>query len=402
MKNKKSFFGGLALGIVLTIVVNTSIGSLFGLSKIGLGRYGFSKEDEIQIDGKMKRIAAYLDRYYVDGVDKVKLIESSYAGLVAGVGDPYTVYYDADTFERFKEETEGSYSGIGIMVSVDPEDQLITVVSPFIGSPGEQAGILPGDKIIQVNGTDVTGRELDQAISMIKGPDGTKVRIKVFRKSNNEVLDLEVRRATIDVPTVNHKLLENNIGYLQITGFDQVTYKQFIEAYADLNEQGQKALIVDVRNNPGGLLHIVTKIVDEFLPEGLIVYTEDKEGKREEWRSNPKKIEIPLVVLINGNSASASEILAGSIKDHGVGTLVGTTTFGKGLVQNIIDLEDGTAIKLTTSKYYTPNGTHIQDIGIEPDYVVELPNELKNKISLEPEEDLQLQKALEIIRGKMK
>ncbi|NMA84830.1 MAG: S41 family peptidase [Epulopiscium sp.] len=402
MKNKKSFFGGLALGIVLTIVVNTSIGSLFGLSKIGLGRYGFSKEDEIQIDGKMKRIAAYLDRYYVDGVDKEKLIESSYAGLVAGVGDPYTVYYDADTFERFKEETEGSYSGIGIMVSVDPEDQLITVVSPFIGSPGEQAGILPGDKIIQVNGTDVTGRELDQAISMIKGPDGTKVRIKVFRKSNNEVLDLEVRRATIDVPTVNHKLLENNIGYLQITGFDQVTYKQFIEAYADLNEQGQKALIVDVRNNPGGLLHIVTKIVDEFLPEGLIVYTEDKEGKREEWRSNPKKIEIPLVVLINGNSASASEILAGSIKDHGVGTLVGTTTFGKGLVQNIIDLEDGTAIKLTTSKYYTPNGTHIQDIGIEPDYVVELPNELKNKISLEPEEDLQLQKALEIIRGKMK
>ncbi|NLL71228.1 MAG: S41 family peptidase [Epulopiscium sp.] len=402
MKNKKTFFGGFIAGIILTMLLNAPLLGFFGVQKIGFLKYGFSRQEQIKVDGKMKQIAAYLDKYYVDGIDKEKLMEGTYTGLVAGVGDPYTVYYNEEDFERFKVETEGSYAGIGVIVSVDPEDQLITIISPFIGSPGEKAGLLPGDKIIQVNGTDVTGKKLDEAVSMIKGPEGTKVTLKIFRKSENDVFTVDVRRATIDVPTVHHEILDDNIGYLKITGFDQVTYKQFMEAYTDLNEKGQKGLIIDVRNNPGGLLHIVAKIADELLPEGLIVYTEDKNGRREELRSDAKQIQVPLVVLTNENSASASEILAGAIKDHGIGTLVGTTTFGKGLVQNIIDLEDGTAIKVTTSKYYTPNGTHIQDIGIEPDYIVELPEELKKKIQLEPEEDLQLQKALQVIQEQLK
>lgn len=402
MKNRKSFFGGLLVGVAVTILINAPILGYLGVRKVGFSKYGFTKEEEIRVDGKLKQIVAYLDRYYVNGVDKKKLIEGTYAGLVAGVGDPYTVYYDEESFERLKVETEGTYAGIGVIVSIDPEDQLVTIVSPFIGGPGEKAGLLPGDKIIEVNNIDVTGKKLDDIVSMIKGPEGTKVSLKIFRKSNNDVFNADLRRAKIDVPTVAHEMLDEDIGYLKITGFDQVTYKQFMDAYKDLQQQGQKGMIIDVRNNPGGLLHIVAKIADEILPEGLIVYTEDKEGRREEIRSDDtKKIQVPLVILVNGNSASASEILAGSIKDHRVGTLVGTTTFGKGLVQNIIDLEDGTALKVTTSKYYTPNGTHIQDIGIEPDYIVELPEELNHKIQLEPEEDLQLQKAIQVIREQL-
>ncbi|WP_058486737.1 S41 family peptidase [Defluviitalea phaphyphila] len=391
MKDKKSFFQGLAVGMSIIILVNIFF---FGF-RIVMGMTG---NFTIETNQKINKIMAYLNKYYVDTIDEEALEEGIYRGLVEGVGDPYTVYMDKEEFEDFKTETSGRYAGIGVVVSVDEKDNLITVVSPFEESPGAKAGILPGDKIIKVNDFEVTGDDLESAVSMMRGPAGTTVKLTVYRKSELKTFDVEITRENIDYPTVSHKMLEDNIGYIKISAFDEVTYDQFMTAYNDLKQQNQKGLIIDLRNNPGGLLSIVTKIADEILPEGLIVYTENKNGERDIYESDAKELEVPLVVLVNENSASASEILSGAIKDHGKGKLVGTTTFGKGLVQSIFPIGDGSAVKITISKYYTPSGVCIQGIGIEPDYVVELPDDLKNQLILEEDEDIQLKKAIEVIK----
>lgn len=400
MKNKKPFFTGLAVGLIVMFIFNFYFfGIRYGINI--LFSDGFSKEEYSKMEQKMDRIVTYLDQYYYEDVDKNKLIEGSYGGLVSQLGDPYTTYFDPKTFEEFSIDTEGSYAGIGVLVSIDEKDNSIVVVAPFEGAPGEQAGLLPQDKILSVDGEDVTGEELDQAVSMIKGPEGTTVTLSIYRKTEDRIFDVEVTRQQIDIPTVSHEMLEGDIGYIKIISFDRVTYDQFMEAYNDLNQQGQKGMIIDLRNNPGGLLDIVKEIADELLPEGLIVYTEDKEGNKETLTSDgQRQFNKPLAILVNGNSASASEILAGAVKDHGVGTLVGTTTFGKGLVQSIFDLKDGSAIKITVSKYYTPNGHYIHGQGIEPDEVVELPEELQNQLSLPRSEDIQLKRAIEVIQEK--
>lgn len=391
MRDKKSFLSGLAVGMSIIIFVNIFF---FGF-RIVMGMTGSSNLSSNQ---KINKILAYLDKYYVDKINEDSLEEGMYKGIVEGVGDPYTTYLNKKEFEDFQTETSGRYAGIGVVVSVDQIDQLITVVSPFEGSPGAKAGLLPGDKIIKVNDFEVTGDDLNEAVSMMKGPAGTKVKITIYRKSDLKTFEAEITRANIDYPTVSHKMLENQIGYIRIISFDEVTNKQFIAAYKDLNDKGQKGLIIDLRNNPGGLLSTVTKIADQLLPEGMIVYTEDKSGKKESYLSDANEIKVPLVLLVNENSASASEILSGAVKDHNKGKLVGTTTFGKGLVQSIYPLGDGSAIKITISKYYTPSGVCIQGIGIEPDYVVELSDELKAKLTLEEDEDIQLKKAIEVIK----
>jgi len=394
MKDKKSFLSGLAVGMSIVIFVNI----VFIGFRIAMGMTGHSN---LGMNQKVNKILAYLNRFYVDKIDEVALEEGMYKGLVAGVGDPYTTYMSKEEFEDFQTETTGRYAGIGVVVSVDQTDQLITVVSPFEGSPGAEAGLIPGDKIIKVNDFEVTGDDLNEAVSMMKGPAGTKVKLTVYRKSEFKTFDVEITRANIDYPKVSHKMLDGNIGYIKIVSFDEVTYDQFMTAYKDLTSKGQKGLIIDLRNNPGGLLSIVTKIADQLLPEGMIVYTEEKNGKKDTYLSDANEIKVPLVILVNQNSASASEILSGAVKDHNKGKLVGTTTFGKGLVQSIYPLGDGSAIKITISKYYTPSGVCIQGIGIEPDYVVELPDDLKSKLTLDEKEDIQLKKALEVIKEQL-
>ncbi|TCK93472.1 carboxyl-terminal processing protease [Natranaerovirga hydrolytica] len=402
---KKDFIVGLITGLIIMILVvilyigSNNLVEYLNLSGIYLGN---QQEQELEVEDKFNILVQYLDRYYYEEINTEDLIENAFKGMLEGIGDPYTVYYNEEEYRRLLESTEGVYSGIGVVVTYDEENSQIRVLSPFIGSPGEKAGLLPDDIILEVDGISVEGMNLEEAVGLITGEEGTEVVLTIYRESEEREMDFPIIRETIDIPTVESEMLENNIGYIQITDFDSVTYNQFMEALEGLEEQNQQGLILDLRNNPGGLLHIVEAIADEMLSEGLIVYTEDKHGNREELRSDgSRSFDKPLVVLINQYSASASEILAGAIKDHEVGTLVGTTTFGKGLVQRPFPVGDGSGLKLTVSKYFTPNGHYIQDVGIEPDVTVEVPEELRNQLTFERDEDVQLHKALEIINDQL-
>jgi carboxyl-terminal processing protease len=355
------------------------------------------------VNKKIAAIKQIIDEYYLEDANEEDLVDGMYKGLVDGLGDRYSVYYTKEEFQKMMESTNGVYCGIGVTVSQDPETGVITLVKPFENSPGLEAGILPGDILYKVNGTEVTGMELSSVVSMIKGEEGTKVELTIVREGESDYLTLNVERRQIEVPTISYEVLANNIGYIYISEFDTVTKDQFISALEDLNKQGISGLVVDLRDNPGGNLDVVNAILDQILPKGLIVYTEDKYGNKQEYKSDEEhKFTKPLTVLVNGNSASASEIFAGAVKDYGIGTIVGTKTFGKGIVQRLIELGDGTAMKLTISKYYTPNGYNIHGIGIEPDVEVKLDDALKKQAVITHDEDNQLQKALEIINEKLK
>jgi carboxyl-terminal processing protease len=355
------------------------------------------------IGAKVDEIIMVLDNLFVEHIDMDDFADKVYREVVSILKDPYTSYMDAEQFARFMEDTDGVYAGIGVLVTGCRDGtNRILVVTPFEGAPGAAAGILPGDAILKVNGQDVTGDRLTEAVNIIKGPPGTSVDLTIYRPSSEETFEKTIVRDLITVQTVNHRMLDDDIGYLRITQFDRVTTGQFIEAYEDLVSQGMKGIILDVRNNPGGLLDEVSRITNMLVPEGLIVYTEDKRGRQKPTMSNESHIDIPMLVLINGGSASASEILAGAVRDHGVGELVGTTTFGKGLVQNLYPMADGSAIKVTVAKYFTPNGNCIQDIGLIPDHEIEMDNELSVRIAqLTLDEDVQLRHAIEIMNGKL-
>jgi carboxyl-terminal processing protease len=292
------------------------------------------------------------------------------------------------------ETMGGSYDGIGVVVSYGETEDEVVVVAPFKGSPGEKAGIKPNDQIIAVDAVDINGMALDKIVELIKGPKGTDVVLTVIR--DEETLDIPITREEIEVPTVEYSMKEDDIGYVAVSSFDLVTEEQFNNAIEELNKQGQKGMIIDLRFNPGGYLHIAYNMIDELLKEDmLVVYTVDKQGRRSELVTETKEaFDKPLVILVNGSSASASEIMSGAIKDHELGTIVGETTFGKGLVQQTIDLDDNSAIKVTVSRYYTPDGNYIQDIGVEPDVFVEE--------DYEDDVDDQLEKALELIREQIK
>jgi carboxyl-terminal processing protease len=346
-------------------------------------------------EAKLEDILSFIDIVYY----KEELYNSAYEGLLKGLDDPYTVYFNKKQFESFMEDTSGSYEGIGAIVSYIKETQEIMILSPFIGSPAEKAGLLPGDIIKKVDGEEIKGLLLEEVVAnRIKGKKGSKVTLTVYRKTDDTTIDIIITRDIITMPTISHEMLDNKMGYIRVTGFEKATHKQFMKALNELQKEGQQGMIIDLRNNPGGLLNIVVKMADELLPKGLIVYTEDKYGRRREDKSDEAhKFTKPLVVLVNGNSASASEILSGAVKDSGIGTIVGTTTFGKGLVQRTFPLEDGSAIKVTIARYFTPNGNYINKKGIEPDVRVELPEELKRKLVIEPEKDTQLKKAIEVL-----
>ncbi|MBC7960659.1 MAG: S41 family peptidase, partial [Vallitaleaceae bacterium] len=352
------------------------------------------------LDAKLEDIDELLGEKYYESIDQAALNEAAYEGYVSGLGDPYTTYFSKEDYTSFMEDTNGSYEGIGVVVTFGENGEDIEVLSPFAGSPGEKAGVLQGDRILKVDGADVSGMALEEVVKLIKGPKGTDVIVTVYRKLTDKIIDLTITRDVINMQTVTHEMLPGDIGYMTISGFEGVTYDQFIEAYDDLEKQGQKGMILDLRNNPGGYVHIVAKIADELLGKGLIVYTEDKNGKKEEIYSDADhQFQKPLVILVNAYSASASEILAGAVKDYKVGTIVGTTTFGKGVVQGTYELEDGSAVKVTVAKYYTPAGNNIHGIGIEPDIAIELPEELQNQFRVEKDQDTQFQKAVEVMQG---
>lgn len=372
IKKRTLFIGAVILVLVTMVTTFVSTGLLFLLTGNTLfyGIFG-SYADGVMQHQKVKEVESIIKKYYIEEVDEKKLVEGAVAGIAAAVGDPYTVYLNEKEFEDFKVQTEGSYAGIGVVVSVDPSDNLITVVAPFEDTPGEKAGILPGDKIIKVNGKEVYGENLEEAVSMMKGPKGTDVTITIMRDKQTEPKEITITRDIIVLQTIKHKIVADNIGYIRITMFDEKTDKDFESALNELLKQNIKGLIIDVRDNPGGLLSEVVKIADRLLPKGIIVYTEDRYKNRDTEYSDSNEIRLPIVVLVNGGSASASEILAGAIQDYGKGTLIGTKTFGKGLVQNLFPLADGkSAVKVTISKYYTPKGRCIQGEGIEPDIVV--------------------------------
>jgi carboxyl-terminal processing protease len=340
--------------------------------------------------------------YYLD-VNEIDMLEGAIAGMTDALGDPYTVYFTSEQMKLFTEKSQGSYVGIGVSV-VSDDNGILTVVEPFDDSPAKEAGIIKGDKIIKVDDTDVTDiRDENMIIAMIKGKENTKVKLTTYSHSEGKYIDIELIRKRIKMINIKSELLEGNIGYIKLIMFDSDIAQYFEEHLNNLLAQNIKGLIIDVRDNPGGAYNQVVKIADRLLPEGLIVYTEDKHKRRVEVKSDKKELELPLCVLINENSASASEILAGAVKDHEKGTLIGTKTFGKGLVQAVVPLNDGSGLKLTISRYFTPSGVCIQGIGIEPHEKVEVPEQYKNKpVSNIPRgDDVQLQTAIQVLRGKI-
>ena len=392
MKNeKKSFFTGIIFGMALLFFINSIVtnGSL-------IYRKLISKE--LTQKQKIAEIQKIVDTYYVNEYDKGFMEETMYKGMVASLKDPYSYYMTEEEFKQFKENTEGNYVGIGITVNLT-EDENMLINQVFEGSPAKESGLKEGDKITKVDGVLVNLENYQDVVSSIKGEEGTSVKLTVYRESENKTFDTEVTRKSIDVPTVEHKMLEDNIGYISISQFDRVTSSQFKEAFNSLNSAN--GLIIDLRNNPGGLLTSVEKIADEIIPEGNVVYTIDKEGNRKDFNADPNYIDIPMVMLVNGNSASASEILAGAFQDRGRGKLVGTQTFGKGLVQNLYKIPDGSAVKITIEKYYTPKGVCIQGIGITPDYIVENESDLASVQLIPHSEDTQLIEAVRVLESEM-
>ena len=377
MKDHSFFKGALAGALVVLLAGGVVSCSVF-------------KSEESQ---KMELLNSLIDRFYIGDVDETDLSEGVYKGYIEGLGDPYSVYYDEEETKQMSESLSGEFGGVGALMSQDRETGVITVLQVYDGSPAQEAGMRDGDTLYMVEGEEVTGEDLSDVVSKVKGEKGTQVTLTVLRADTGDEEELTITRDTIEAQTVSHEMKENNVGYIRITEFDTVTYEQYKEALEDLGDQGMERLIVDLRSNPGGNLDTVCDILDLMLPEGLIVYTEDKNGEREEYTSDEEnQFDKPLVVMMNGYSASASEIFAGAIQDYGLGQIVGTQSYGKGVVQSVFDLQDGTSVKLTIAEYFTPNGRSIDGEGITPDVEVEYQYDENN-----PDADNQLEKAMEVV-----
>lgn len=380
-RNKKSVVGVAVIffiiGIVFSILI-TYIGIAFAIRDRHVmaslfGRRN-NKLDYSKIETKTSLLQDIIDEYYFFDEDTAKVEDGIYAGMMNGLGDPYTVYYTKEEYKQLNEDTEGKYSGIGATVSQNPNTKIVTIVGVFDDSPAKEAGLLVGDIIYKIEGEEITGEDLDIIVkTKIRGEEGSKLNITVLRGDDRKEIDLEITRRSIEVQTVTSKMLNDSIGYVTVSQFDALTYEQFKSNIESLKSQGMSKLIIDLRGNPGGLLDQVVDMLDYILPEGLVLYTEDKKGHREEYYSNGEdELKIPMVVLVNENSASASEVFTGTFKDFNWGKVVGRTTFGKGIVQNVLPLGDGTAVKITTQHYYPPSGYDLHKVGIKPDVEVEL------------------------------
>lgn len=431
MENKNKFWKGALVGALLTafaglIIVGMSLGIfLIGRTAIdGPQQAAESNQAENQdgsldlnrITKKITTLQQIIDKYYLFDEDATKVEDWIYKGMMYGLNDPYTTYYTAEEYQKLSEDTEGEYHGIGVMISQNRSTGIITVIKVFKDTPAAEAGMRPGDVLYKVGDMEVTGMDMDILVKdYIKGKDGSEVALTVFRQDEGEYVDLKMERRNVTVQTVEYQMLEDHVGYIAVSQFDVVTADQFKAAVDDLEKQGMKKLLVDLRNNPGGVLDAVVGMLDYILPDDLIiegdkdlvrtnteatllVYMADKNGKGgQEYASDGHSLDIPLAVLVNGESASASEVFTGAMKDYGRATVVGTKTFGKGIVQNLIPLDNGTAIKMTTAHYYTPSGFDLHGKGIEPDVEVELKEEFKNQITVDVKEDNQIQAALKAL-----
>lgn len=402
---KGLFFGGMILGLAGAFLI-------FAIAYIGFGmessiqqianppdRTNFEEGSAIspELISKLQGLEETINKYYYLGdVSNEEMQTGIYRGIMESLGDPYSEYYSAEELQSLMEQTQGVYYGIGAYISLDTETTLPKISGVIEGAPAEAANLRANDLIYEVDGESTYGLSLTEVVAMIKGPEATDVVLTIVREGEPDYLDVTVARRKVENPTVSLEMLEDGMAYIQVTEFDEVTIDQFADALATARGSGMKGLILDLRANPGGSLNAVVEMARMLLPEGMIVYTEDKNGKRVEYKCDGKReFDAPMVVLVDMNSASASEIMAGAIKDHGIGTLVGTTTFGKGIVQQIMPFKDGSAVKITISAYYTPNGHNIHGIGIEPDVEVEFDGTAY--YGSEDHPDNQLEKAKEIL-----
>ena len=405
-RKKPGFAAGVVVGIAATAII--LVGGTFGICKAGnyqmvIGSRGASQVkntkvlDKDTVD-KVDELTNYMDLYYYEDYDVQDVQDGLLEGVVSGLGDKYSAYYTAEEYKEQQLSTSGTYYGIGAALAQDKDTMQVTITKIYEGTPSEEAGLKKDDVIVSADGTDATSMELTDFVKLIRGEEGTTVHLEVYRPSTEETLEFDVERKNVELPSVSSQMLANNIGYIQISEFQSKTAEQFESALSSLQDQGAQSLIVDVRGNGGGLVDSVVAILDDILPEGTVVYTEDKYGNRQDYTSSGDTyLDMPIAVLVDQNSASASEIFAGAIKDYNYGTLIGTKTFGKGIVQTVFSLPEGDAIKITTAKYFTPNGNYIHGAGIEPD--IELEYQFMGGENDEYSVDLdnQIQKAIEVL-----
>lgn len=390
--------------IILTSVI-TAVSTVAVMGAVGCYAMIYKSSVFDKFEKKISMINRYLESSYIYDYDENEMVESAVSGYVDGLDEKYTHYYNPKQFKTYNESMQDSYVGIGVVVSLNENDQ-IEVISPFEGSSAYEAGVKPGDIIVGVDDEEFSGSSMEEAIAKIKGgKEGTTVKIKFMR--NGKPIEMTIERRRVSSESVKSEMLSNKIGYIKISAFntndegsDIDTYTEFKENYEKLKDQGVQKLIIDLRDNPGGALDVVCNIADEILPEGLITYMEYKDGQREEFKSDANEIDLPMAVLINENSASASEVLTGALKDYKKATVIGKTSYGKGVVQSVIPFNDGSGMSITIAKYYSPNGVCIHGTGIKPDIEVDLPDELKNEYAsnIEHSKDTQLQKAIEVLK----
>ena len=391
MKTFKKVFIGL--GLCLLVYLSFSVGNATGK------RTAIANENGIPL-AKINKIENLIDQYYLFDIDKNKQQEGAVEGYVKSLGDPYSEFLTKEEMDSLNQQTEGEYAGVGIVVTPS-ETGAITVVSAIKGSPAFEKGIKKDDIILKINGKDYNASQMNDAVKVMKGKPNTDVKLTIARMENktSKIFDVNITRRMISLTTVNSQKI-GDIGYINITQFDRKTDKEFIEQYGNLKKQNVKSIVLDLRNNPGGLLDSTVKIADYLLPQGVIVKTVDKNKKEDVQKSDSSEQNLPMVVLVNGSSASASEILTGALKDYKKATIVGEKTFGKGIVQTIIPMEKGEGLKLTISEYFSPNGNKIHKQGVKPDVEIKLDEKAKG-IGVEfMKEDNQLQKALEILNKK--
>lgn len=382
-RDRKNFLAGAAAMLVVMLIVYLFL-QVFWLPG------GTDTPDSIQTGTKIRTIEKLIDEVYVGDKDEEQLAESMYRGMISGLGDPYANYYTEEEYQELSESQEGYYEGIGITLGQKEEGAALEIMEVQQDTPADQAGIQAGDVLKAVNGTDVSEATVSEAAQLIRTAESETVTLTLQREGEAEPIQVEVTRERLETETVAGKMLDESIGYLAISEFTRLTPDQFRTVFEQLQEEGMQKLLVDLRGNPGGLLTAVCDTLRQILPEGLIVYTEDKQGNREEYTCDGETpLDLPMVVLVNGDTASAAEIFSGAVKDYGIGTIVGTQTYGKGIVQDFYTLPDQSVVKLTVAHYYTPKGNDIHGVGIEPDVKAEQPED--------SETDVQLQTAIEVL-----
>ncbi len=401
MKRNHVIASVLAFALLTAVCASACASALLPMFK-QQGEVTISKEEynRLRQYEKLDVLMQLVQMYYYEDVDTSEMLDSAAIGLIAGIGDVYSMYYTKEDMEAFTEETEGEYAGIGCQLLADPTDQLITITRVFKGSPAEEVGMRTGDKIVYVNDVYYSAYEMDAAVDVMRGTPGESVKVTVMR--GLETIDFDITRKVVNINYVEHQILDGNIGYVMVFDFLGDAVEGFAKALESFKAAGVKGMIIDLRNNGGGLLDASVAMADMILPEGTVVSMRDKYGSEETFTIDNEYYDVPMVVLVNEYSASASEILAGAIRDYGEGTLVGTKTFGKGVVQSVVDFPDGSGLKVTTARYFTPSGECIHEVGIEPHVSVELDEDAVTRYginNLPHDQDAQLQKAIELIQN---